>query len=177
MPFIKIQNGGNIMTSFNPFWYLDEMGKVDPVKLESMLSFWTGIRVCLGKWLTQAEISLICVIFGNVFRFCFRWTRNKSLRENTAFSLVQKNHSTFDAWRGQIVHKKHWRVKLTFGTRQRDIFHNIHVWCHSKTLSVILNFAFSTSEFNLNWTACIFTFRRTLNTFSYYYFTYRYPTS
>lgn len=80
---------------FDPFWYLDEMGKVDPVKLESMLSFWTGIRVCLGKWLIQAEISLICVIFGNVFRFCFRWTRNKSLRENTEFSLVQKNHSTW----------------------------------------------------------------------------------
>lgn len=111
MPFIKIQNGGNILTSFNPFWYLDEMGKVDPVKLESMLSFWTGIRVCLGKWLTQAEISLICVIFGNVFRFCFRWTRNKSLRENTAFSLVQKNHST---WKKSDSNK---------------IFIRVHVFC------------------------------------------------
>lgn len=133
-------------------------------------------------YITFAKILKLLCYSKLQFAFCL----NLSLELSYALKMVFvdyrailgiKVNPTFDAWRGQIVHKKHWWVKLTFGTRQRDIFHNIHVWCHSKTLSVILNFAFSTSEFNLNWTACIFTFRRTLNTFSYYFFTYRYPTS
>lgn len=79
------------------------------------------------------------------FAFCL----NLSLELSYALKMVFVDYRvilgikvdpTFDAWRGQIAHIKHWWVKLTFGTRQRDIFNNIHVWYHSKTLSVILNF-------------------------------------
>ncbi|XP_061194478.1 steroid 17-alpha-hydroxylase/17,20 lyase-like [Saccostrea echinata] len=45
---------------FDPYRYLDEEGKMKPVKPESWLPFSAGRRVCLGETVAKPELLLMC---------------------------------------------------------------------------------------------------------------------